>query len=168
MLGLKAQPIRKRALPLMELPRALTPPFRSAQELDQPEGIQVEDGGSSGLFAEAGRVAGHGEDRANPQQAGAHQVGLQAEQVTVPAGDVGNHLDPDVALDDARQGDVAHPDPRQRVFGEVYRVRPRLLQCPATGENLAAVKPLWGVQFHGNYLVLAPAAKKVLFPGSRS
>ena len=75
------------------VPQGVDPGVQVGQELDEAEGVQVEHRRSPRLFAEPGRVAGHGENGADAEQARPHQVRLEAEQVSVAAGDVDDHLD---------------------------------------------------------------------------
>jgi len=87
---------------------------------------------------------------------------LQAEEVPVPAGDVGDDLDADLLLDFVCQGDVPHAYPCQGVFGDIYGIGPGLAQQPCTADDLVAAEPFGGVQFDGDDRALSPVGEKSL------
>ena len=110
-----------------------------AQHFEQADAVDVEDGRGVHVVARARRVTGHGQDVANAERVRAQQVGLDAHEIPVPAGEV--HVDVETGClaheDGGRQH--GHADAAERAVVDVDDLHATLL------EELGALHEL----FHG-------------------
>ena len=111
----------------------------AADNVDQADGVDVEDRGGVGIVAQLGRVAGEAEDVAQADGRGAQQVGLDGEQVAVAAGVVQNRLNAGVLLDLDAEALRAHAGRGARRIGHVDGMDAELGQDARAFDFLDAV-----------------------------
>ena len=119
--------------------------IEAADDVDEADGVDVEDRRGVGVVAELGRVAGEAEDIAQADRRCAKQVGLDAENVAVAAGVVQDRLDAGVLLNldaealgaHARRGAgrVGHVDGVDAELGEQARAFNLLAAVDALGRH---------------------------------
>ena len=69
-------------------------------DVDQADGVHVEDGGGVGISAHARRIAGDADQVADARGVRAQQLGLDAQNVAVAAAEVNHRFDAGLALDE--------------------------------------------------------------------
>src|SRR5207249_12052074 len=110
-----------------------------ALHFEQADAVDVGDGRGVHVVARARRVTGHGQDVANAERVRGQQVGLDAHEIPVPAGEV--HVDVETGClaheDGGRQH--GHADAAERAVVDVDDLHATLL------EELGASSEL----FHG-------------------
>ncbi len=79
-----------------------------ADEVGEAGGVEVEDGFGFGGVAEAGVVAGQGEDVFDAHGAGGEEVAEEGEAVAVAAGHLADGFKPNFLLDDVAGSEAVH------------------------------------------------------------
>src|SRR6478609_2756526 len=90
--------------------------------IDRPDRIDVPDAGACRVIADPWRIAGQGDDVANPERMSAEQLRLEGHQVPVARRAMDKALEVEVVLDPERDRQGAHPDPGHRRVGDVDEV----------------------------------------------
>ena len=94
-------------------------PIQVMHNIDQADGVHVEDSGSIGIIAQLGRVAGDAQDIPQAHRRRAQQIRLDAEHVTVAAGVMHDGFHPHLLLDEQRERLIAHARRGPRTIGDV-------------------------------------------------
>ena len=105
-----------------QVPREVAAVVQVVHDPDEPDRVHVVDRGGVRVVAELGRVAGDGQDVAEPERVGAEQVRLDPQQVPVAAGVVEDRLDPDLRLEQHAERLRAHARGGARTVRDVDRV----------------------------------------------
>src|SRR5829696_4420124 len=106
------------------------PVVHPTQDVHEAYRVGIEDRGGLGVVPDLGRIARHGEDVLYAECRRPEQVGLQADDVPVPAREVGDDLDSGLVLHDPGRSDGVHPEPGPRPIRDVYGVHAPFLQPP--------------------------------------
>ncbi len=112
----------------MGLPPMIESAIQIADDVDQPDGIHIEDRGGVGIVAHLRRIAGNADQIANADGAGAQQVRLDAQHVAVATGVVQDGLDADLLLHQKTERLVAHARRGARAVGNIDAVHADRLQ----------------------------------------
>ncbi len=96
--GLAATPIVKAGGCADRIAADIESVIQPVDDIDEPDGVHIEDRGGVGIVAQLGRVAGEAQDIFQPDGRCAEQIGLNAEHVAVAAGVVQDRLDTGLLL----------------------------------------------------------------------
>ena len=89
------------------------------QDLDEADGVDVEDGRGVDIVARARRVAPEGEDVTDVEGVGTEQVGLDAHEVPVSTGEVHVDVEPGRLANEERRGEDRHPHAPERAVVDI-------------------------------------------------
>ena len=91
-------------------------------DFDEARGVYFKDSLGIGVVAYGRRISCEGENVMDSQGVGAQQFRLQADDISVPAGEVENGFHLIAALDDGGKGNGAHAHFSHRAVRNVYGV----------------------------------------------
>ena len=111
----------------------------AADDVDQADGVDVEDGSCVRIVAQLGRIAGEAEDVVQADGRGAEQVRLNAEDIAIAAGVVENGFDAGVLLNLDAEALRAHARRGAGRVGHVDGVDAELRQDARALDLLGAV-----------------------------
>ena len=106
----------------------IEPAIQVVNDVDQADGIHVEDRGGIGIVAHLRRIAGDADQVADADGAGAQQVRLNAQHIAIAAGVMQDGLDADLLLHQQAQRLIAHAGRGARTVGDIDRIHADRLQ----------------------------------------
>ena len=139
----------------IDAPAESAPAVEPLQDPDQPDRVDVVDRRGIGVVAEAGRVAGQGDDVAHTDRVRPQQLRLQPHQRAIAGGEVQDRLHPGAVLDEIAHGQGAHPHAGHRRVGDVDEIDTRFLQQAGPVERLGRIEPLRRIDLDADH-ELAP------------
>ena len=103
----------------IELPGRVDAPVHARDDPDEADRVDVEDGRGVDVVAGARRIAGHRQDVPDAERVGAQEVGLDAHEVPVAAGEVHVDVEARRLAHQERGRQDRHPDAPERAVVDV-------------------------------------------------
>ena len=125
-------------------------PVEGGDDLHEAHNVHVVDGGGRGEIADGRGISRQGKDAVHPQESRSQELGLEGQEVPVPASHVKDRGEPRLLLDEVGQSHGRDPNAGHGVVRDVHGGCPGLLEAPCRFHGLPRVGSLGRVDLAGD------------------